>query len=158
MHREIYFKKINLSARMSILGPAVDHIICWQLTGGPEPGSALLVPQVHYISVWSELTSGWNVNSNLHPFPPHPCSFSRSRLGLHSLPQSCFHDATADPVGHPVLHHAAAPGSRQPGQDFFLTSHCRVDCWHHLTFSAPKHIKNIFSVPPCVACAGYQTF
>lgn len=59
--------------------------------------------------------------------------FPRSRLGLHSLPQSCVHDAAADPVGHPVLHHAAAPWPRQPGQNFpvlngfELVNRCRVN-------------------------------
>lgn len=67
------------------------------------------------------------------PFPLPRYVFPRSRLGLHSLPQGGVHDAAADPVGHPVLHHAAAPWPRQPGQNFpllngfELVNRCRVN-------------------------------
>lgn len=67
----------------------------------------------------SKLKSDRNVKSVLRPFSPSPlCSPCRSRLGLHRLPQSCVHDAAANPLGHPLLYHAAASGPRQPGRCF----------------------------------------
>lgn len=105
-----WFKTMDLSVgiRPWTASP-VDSLLAVQ-----SPG-----PSAHYVSMSSEPSPGRNVNSSLRPFLPSPlCYFSRSRLGLHSLPQSSVHDAPADPVGHPVLHHATAPGPRQPGQDF----------------------------------------
>lgn len=81
------------------------------------------------------------------PFsPPLPPSLSptRSWPGLHCLPQSRVHDADADTLGHPVLYHAAAAGTRQPGR-------CFIQCVLVVVLPSPRRPKpDLFSRRPHV--------